>query len=470
MPIGSFRRIDPNTKQLDENPTNPVTLNNANYYGTNGGLLRPIYVTNEVLGVKNSATGMYENPGWKVSFIFKLFDKNGKEVQYGSFYSQTNTEGYAVCYSNENSVFFDAVGFKVDYEEKPGEDGRTRKVYNPTQKTYKAQIIVVYERLNDEGEVDGLRVERSTYTDVILGTTTLPELGVKNVTSSAVLGALYQRGGSHFYYDNAENNGYYPYYYDAAMLFNWDEYNSLNRYMGYYGASKAICYGHYETPDKNPDTWVQYHAGSILTDAEVESLNSSNETLTNGAIEYNGTNNWSALAIEHNQVPMLIHYVHGSNAPLASTEEAVSNIKFDVTLTAEYPIVYRADGDPAHFIAAEDPSTYSLSLGSSAMDVMTVPTELTDMYVNTTSVTTGVEGILTNAAGGVVLYPNPVGSTFTLQAPMAMGEVKIFTMDGQLVKVVKDINDTMVSINVDELPQGMYIVNTLGVAKMMIKK
>ena len=174
MPIGSFRRIDPNTKQLDETPTNPVTLNNANYYGTNGGLLRPIYVTNEVLGVKNSATGMYENPGWKVSYVVKLFDENGKEIHYESFNSQTNTEGYAVCYSNENSVFFDAIGFKVDYEEKTGEDGRTRKVYNPTQKTYKAQIIVVYERLNDEGEVDGMKVERSTYTDVILGTTTLP--------------------------------------------------------------------------------------------------------------------------------------------------------------------------------------------------------------------------------------------------------------------------------------------------------
>ena len=469
MPIGSFRRIDPNTKQLDENPTNPVTLNNANYYGTNGGLLRPIQVTNEVLGVKNSATGMYENPGWKVSYVVKLFDKNGDEVQYGHFYSQTNTEGYAVCYSNENSVFFDAVGFKVDYEEKPGEDGRTRKVYNPTQKTYKAQINVVYERLNDEGEVDGLKVERSTYTDVILGTTTLPELGVKNATNSTMLGALYQRSGSHFYYNNSTDEGYYPFYYDAAMLFNWDEYSSLNRYMGYYGASKAVCYGHYENPEHNPNTWVQYHAGSILTNNQVNSLNGSNAALTNGTIGYDGTNNWSALAIQNNQVPMLVHYVHGSNTPLASTEEAVSNIKFDVTLTAEYPIVYRADGTLAHFIAAEEPSTYSLALGSSAMNVMTVPTELTDMYVTSTSVTTGVEGIITNACGGWQLYPNPVGSFVTIEAPMLINDVKIFSMDGQLVKVVKGVKDTTVKINVEELPQGVYIVNTLGVAKMMIK-
>ena len=107
---------------------------------------------------------------------------------------------------------------------------------------------------------------------------------------------------------------------------------------------------------------------------------------------------------------------------------------------------------------------------TTTMNVVSVPKALSHFNVDHTTTVTGVEGILTNAAGGVKLYPNPVGSVFTLQAPMAMGEVKIFTMDGQLVKVVKDINDTMVSINVDELPQGMYIVNTLGVAKMMIKE
>ena len=477
MPIGSFRRIDPNTKQLDENPTNPVTLNNANYYGTNGGLLRPIHVTNEVLGVKNSATGMYENPGWKVSYVVKLFDVNGKEIQYEAFNSQTNTEGYAVCYSNENSVFFDVIGFKVDYEEKTGEDGRTRKVYNPTQKTYKAQIIVVYERLNDEGEVDGMKVERSTYTDVILGTTTLPGLDVESTSGSAVLGALYERKGSHFYYNGLNDEGYYPYYYDAAMLFNWSEINQLNRYMGYYGATNTTCYGHYENPEHNPNTWVQYHAGSVLPDSEVDLLNQTNAALIGGGIGYDGTNNWSALAIEKSQVPMMIHYVHGGNTSLVtndasatSNEIAVSEVKFDVTLTAEYPIVYRADDKPAYFKPAEDPSTYSLALGSSAMNVMTVPSSLSDMYVTSTTVTTGVEGILTEVCGGVKLYPNPVGSTFTLEAPMVMNEVRIYSMDGQLVRGIKGVDTNKATINVNDLPQGVYVVQTLGVAQMMIKR
>ena len=471
MPMGSFRRIDPNTKELDATPTNPVTLDKVNYYGTKGGALSPILVTDEVLGTLN-ANGEYENNGWRVGYYLKIYDseENEKGLKLGDCNFQVDEGGWAAVYSNINNVMCDIIGLKVDCKTEKGEDGRDRKIYNPIPKTYKVEVILEYYRDKD-GDNDfrnDLKVIRTTYTDLITGTTTLPELGVKNATNSTVLGALYQRSGSHFYYNSSTDEGYYPFYYDAAMLFNWDEYSSLNRYMGYYGVSKATtCYGHYENPEHNPNTWVQYHAGSILTNDQVNSLNGSNAALTNGTIGYDGTNNWSALAIQNNQVPMLIHYVHGSNTPLASTEEAVSNIKFDVTLTAEYPVMSYSDDSFGSMCYAEDPETYSYA--GSDMNVMTVPTKLSDIYVNSTSVTTGVEGILTNACGGWQLYPNPVGSFVTIEAPMLINDVKIFSMDGQLVKVVKGVKDTTVKINVEELPQGVYIVNTLGVAKMMIK-
>ena len=467
MPIGSFRRIDPSTNVLDENPSNPVTLNNANYYGTKGSTLKPVFVTEEVLGKLNN--GVYENAGWAVAYGIYIYDENGNEFAKMQLEDQLKSAEYAACYSNINDVICDAIGLKVDYKEETGEDGRTRKVYNPTSKTYTAKVDVAYRRLNAEGNRDGLEVIKTTEAKLVIGSTSLPELGVSKANNSTVTGALYQRGGSHFYYDNATSNGYYPYYYDAAMLFDWGEYNSLNRYMGYYGASKAICYGHYENVEHNPDAWVQYHAGSILTDDEVTSLNSSNAALTDGAIGYDGSNNWSAQAIKNNKVPMLVHYVYGANAPLTSDETAVSEIKFDVTLTAEYPIV-NYTGLNAGFMVAENPETYDIPLEGGTMNVMTVPTPLSNMYVNNTTVTTGVEGIITNACGGWQLYPNPVGSAFTLHAPMIIGDVQIFSMDGQLVKVVKDVKDTTVKINVDELPQGVYIVTTLGVAKMMIKQ
>lgn len=471
MPIGSFRRIDPDTKKLDENPSNPVTLNNANYYGTNRSALLPVYVTDEVLGTKNAETGVYENAGWSVAYGIYITDENGKNFVQAQLQDQSYSKDYAACYSNVENVICDVIGMKVDYnDENKGEDGRIRKVYNPTQKTYKAKVEVAYRRMKDK-----LEVKKTTYTDIVIGSTSLPALGVQQTTQNAVLGALYERSNSHFYYNNANDEGYYPYYYDAAILFNWDGYDLLNRYMGYYGATTTTCYGHYENKEHNPNTWVQYHAGSVLPDSEIDLLNKSNAALTNGGIGYDGTNNWSALAIENNQVPMMIHYVHGGNTSLvtnavspASTETAVSDVKFDVTLTAEYPIVNYTTRN-AGIMIAEDPDSYDIPLGSGAMNVMTVPTELTDMYVTSSTVTTGVEGILTEACGGVKLYPNPVGSTFTLEAPMNMNEVKIFSMDGQLVMVVKDVNVAKATINVDNLPKGVYIVNTLGVAQMMIK-
>lgn len=473
MPIGSFRRIDPETNALDETPSNPVTINNANYYGTHGSVLKPVFVTNEVLGTLN-ASGEYEDACWKVAYGIYLYDENGSSFQQVQLYDQLYSTDFAACYSNVADVICDAIGLKVDFTEVEGEDGRTRKIYNPTQKTYKAKVEVTYRRISDDGVNTDMEIKKTTYTDLVIGSTTLPELGVETAAQSTVKGALYQRSGSHFYYNNAESEGYYPYYYDAAMLFEWDEYTTLNRYMGYYGESTAMCYGHYETDNdgnRNPDEWVQYHAGSILTDGEVASLANENgiTALNGGAIGYNSTtDNWSALAITNSQVPMNIHYVHGSNTALNGAD-AIAAVKFNVTLTAEYPIVNYTVRN-AGFMIAEDPATYDIPLSVGAMDVMTVPTELTDMYMSQSSITTGVGGILTNACGGVQLYPNPVESAFTLRAPMALGEVKIFAADGQLVKVVKEISGTMVSINVEDLPQGVYIVNTLGVAQIMIKK
>lgn len=473
MPMGSFRRIDPETDALDETPSNPVTLNNANYYGTRGSVFKPVYVTNEVLGSLNTS-GEYENAGWRVAYGVYIYDEDGNNFQQMQLQDQLYSAAYAACYSNEADVVCDVIGLKVDFTEVEGEDGRTRKIYNPTQKTYKAKVEVAYRRISDDGVNIDMEIKKTTYTDLIIGSTTLPELGVKTATNSAVKGALYQRNGTHFYYESAENEGYYPYYYDAAMLFNWDEYTTLNRYMGYYGASTAMCYGHYETDEdgnRNPDEWVQYHAGTILTDGEVASLTNESgiSALDGGAIGYNSTtDNWSALAIASNQVPMNIHYVHGSNTALNGAD-AIATVKFNVTLTAEYPIVNYA-GINAGFMVAEDPATYDIPVENGTMNVMTVPTKLTDMYMSQSSITTGVKGILTNALGGVQLYPNPVGSVLTLRAPMVLGEVKIFAADGQLVKVVKEISDTMASINVADLPQGVYIVHTLGVAQIMIKK
>jgi hypothetical protein len=73
------------------------------------------------------------------------------------------------------------------------------------------------------------------------------------------------------------------------------------------------------------------------------------------------------------------------------------------------------------------------------------------------------------AKGTLRLYPNPANSVVTLQAPMTITDVKIFTVDGQLMKEF-EADDTKVKINVSDLPTGVYIVHAAGATTRMIKK
>lgn len=474
QPMGAFRRVNSETGKVEL--TNPVTLDNANYYGTNGGAITPLFVTDDVLGTFNNDTKLYENYGWVIDYSLFIYDVNGNQVQRAEFYGQDNKDGYAVCYSNTQNVTCDAIGLPVPYKEDDAEDGRMRKVYDPTQGGYTTKLVVEYTRVSD-----GLAFSKEANGTLDLGISTLPELDVYENDNSVVPGSLYPRPGTHYWWDGEYTEGYHDKYYDAAVMFSWESgYDELYRYLGYYAASKIICYGHYE--NEAATTWTKYLAGSVLTDSEIAGYNEAMNAL-DGGIGYGSTvndevqTNWSALAIANNKLPMSIHYVHGSNELL--TNSAAADVKFDVVLTAEYPVVmsgesvsssYPDETNICDIIAAEDPGTYEIKGAERYMHVMTVPTPLSNMYVTSASVTTGVEGILTEACGGVRLYPNPVGSTLTLQAPMALGKVRIFSADGQLMKVVDDCDDAIVKVNVEELPKGVYVVHVLGVAKIMIKE
>ena len=82
--------------------------------------------------------------------------------------------------------------------------------------------------------------------------------------------------------------------------------------------------------------------------------------------------------------------------------------------------------------------------------------------------TTGVENVGTGN-GALRLYPNPANSVVTLQAPITITDVKIFTVDGQLMKEF-DADDTKVKINVSDLPTGVYIVHAAGSTTRLIKR
>ncbi|MBR3765702.1 MAG: T9SS type A sorting domain-containing protein, partial [Muribaculaceae bacterium] len=457
--------------------TNKVTLMSANTFGTKMSVINPLYVTNEVL------------QNWNIQYTYHIL-KNDAEVATPIVLAASNEEGGAGIYSNSATVVADVLGLpilKTDWDthtvldlndaEKATNDNLVKQNYNSAtaNDVYKTKVDVSYTRKTNA--VTASKTDGPTSTITMPTESPFKELNIDYGTS---LGALFQRTSSHFDMDAPESNGhYYPYYYDAAIQFIWGDYtDNLNKYIGFHAVSGIDCVGHYENASST--TWTQYYAGSVLSDTYVAEYN---KTLKNSgvdefmaAIGYDGTNgtDWSALASEKRTLPMNIHYVWGGDTWLASDDETGrKGINMSALVSADYPVIEGITLKVNQYVDGKNYSmiseTATFAEPTTTMNVVSVPKALPHFTVDHTTTVTGIEGIITNACGGWQLYPNPVGSEFTLQAPMTIGNVQIFTMDGQLVKVVKDVKDTTVKINVDELPQGVYIVNTLGVAKMMIK-
>ena len=245
------------------------------------------------------------------------------------------------------------------------------------------------------------------------------------------------------------------------------------------------CVGHYVTDSEGnrSDTWIPYYAPSVVTDYYVDQINA---TLNKGGnanpnpegkslrlekIGYDGTakTNWSKLAADACSLPMEVHYVWAGNRDLTNSDEDRKSMMMPILLTADYPIfeglVFMYD----EYVDSENYSVVDfINSGSKTMKVISSSNK-NSVYADYVANTTGVEDIVSNVCCDVKLYPNPVESLFTLQAPTTLGEVRIFTIDGQLVKVVGNCTDSTTTINVAELPQGVYIVSTLGKLMKIIK-
>ncbi|MBE6317759.1 MAG: T9SS type A sorting domain-containing protein [Bacteroidales bacterium] len=459
FPIGTFR------KKGSTEATDPVSMENANYVGTMGGKMSPLFVTDEVMGTPNAENTKYENTEWEIAYSFHLENPDSSFYYKQDLYGQIGT-GFQY-YSNENTINVDYGCLPVGYDLVSAGDGRYRKVYNAakTPKNYKAYVTVAYRR----GELEV--IDTSAIEEFVVNLAN-PFPGLNNVQSTS---ALFYQGETHY---DATFSGYYKHYYNAAIQWQWGYTDDLNKYIGYHATSKFNCVGHDEMVTDESGSymaWVPYYPGSVLTDAQVSTLNTRYKGELLRGLYGEDEGDWSTLASSKNTMPMNVHYVYASTEPL--TQSNFSQATMDIELTTEYPLIVSKDAIPeaksadsakyrvGNLYINESHEAYSYN----TMDVITVATPYIGYQANN-FVTTGIEGILVDALGGVKIYPNPVDGEFKLQAPMTISNVKIFSVDGQLVKEVNPEADTTVTINVEDLPEGLYIVNTLGMSKIMIKK
>lgn len=472
-PMGTFRKVGD-----IENPTNPVAITRANYIGSIGAMLQPLAVTDDIIGTRN-ANGVYENATWNIAYTFKLYEKNGEEwtlIREAQKYDQQSTDANVnSLYSNTSGLSFDITGMPVGADEEASPDGRKRLVYNPQKnKEYKLVVETNYRRYINGEHVHAVGVSENLIT-------INPTFAAPSINATKSPGYLFMETTTHWDNNckdengNYINGGYYKYFYDAAVDIAWNDFNdNLVRYMGYHATPKFECVGH---PDGSSSEWTPYYAASLLTDEQVDIYNtrkatSSGDVLTK--LGYTGTEDWSALATEENHLPLKVHYVWAGNDKIANK----GNAEFGFELSANYPIVsvetpeFKINEYPqsgAYEFALVNPLSRSTS-GYELQMITTVNKEYKTLVMDgiIETPTTGVEDV-GEGNGALRLYPNPANSVVTLQAPITITDVKIFSVDGQLLKEF-DADDTKVKINVSDLPTGVYIVHAAGSTTRLIKR
>lgn len=466
-PMGTFRKVGD-----IENPTNPVAITRANYIGSLGAMLQPLAVTDDIMGTRN-ANGVYENATWNIAYTFKLYEKNGEEwtlIREAQKYDQQSTDANVnSLYSNTSGLSFDITGMPVGADEVASPDGRKRLVYNPQKnKEYKLVVETNYRRYINGEQVHAVGVSENLIT-------INPTFAAPSINATKSPGFLFMETTTHWDENCTTNSGYYKYYYDAAVDIAWNDFNdNLVRYMGYHATPKFECVGH---PDGSSSEWTPYYAASLLTDEQVDIYNTrkgnSNELVLT-KLGYSGKEDWSTMATEENHIPLKVHYVWAGNDKIADTGDA----EFGFELSANYPIVsvetpeFKINEYPqsgAYEFALVNPLSRSTS-GYELQMITSVNKEYKTLVMDgiIETPTTGVENVGTGN-GALRLYPNPANSVVTLQAPITITDVKIFTVDGQLMKEF-DADDTKVKINVSDLPTGVYIVHAAGSTTRLIKR
>ena len=476
-PMGVFRKVGDT-----ENATNPISMTKANIIGTAGAMIEPLALTDEVLGY-NPETGKYDVNVYRLSYSFDIYKLNSETNQWDliSYYPCDHQGNVSDLYSNTQKRSVDILNFDVDYKEEIGLDGRTRYVYD-SEKTpiYKVASIVNYDYLPNGEGTD----YRSFYEKEIV---IKPNFAAPEIVATSSPGYLFLENSIHWDVNckddegNYINEGYYKWYYDAAMDIHWNDFeDDLVRNIGFHATPKIDCVGHYvkDADGKLSSTWIPYHAASVLTDKEVARYNTglgeNNAPLV--PLGYDGTGDWSAIANEEHHIPLKVHYVWAGNDYIPSKADA----GFNFELTADYPIyIDRGYGKPAFVVNSYTGEPYNFAPVQTKARSSATGEEIFVISSAWSYNSLTMDGIITNTLTGVEdvcdgdgtlrLFPNPANSVVTLQAPITMTDVKIFSIDGQLVKEF-DANDTQVRLNVSDLNTGVYIVHAAGTSTRLIKK
>lgn len=136
---------------------------------------------------------------------------------------------------------------------------------------------------------------------------------------------------------------------------------------------------------------------------------------------------------------------------------------FEVSVSAESPMRTRRNAPGDKYNGYDQPEHEFMLM---AVPGQTVTSD--NLIVKETQ--TGVEDVIADSETAVTLSPNPVQSVTLLRGGRTLGDVSVFSLNGSCVKQLY-CDDTVMTLDVTDLPDGVYVVNTAaGQTKMIVKK
>lgn len=134
------------------------------------------------------------------------------------------------------------------------------------------------------------------------------------------------------------------------------------------------------------------------------------------------------------------------------------------------------DGHPDYTYPTEEdwqiPSnwTYTITAVYAANNSLLRNTTAVTLNAPDTMIETGVESVGGDAAASLNAFPIPATSTLTVQAPQGIESISIISAAGVEVKSVAGNGESMMSIAVDDLAAGYYMLRVNGLAPIKIVK
>jgi hypothetical protein len=207
----------------------------------------------------------------------------------------------------------------------------------------------------------------------------------------------------------------------------------------------------------NKISWTP--ANGVTTSGEV--------TLTVSDGDLSVTEKFTVAVTAVNDAPVIT-----STAPTTATEDIEYNYTISASDIDNATLTYSISGEPAGMTISGNKISWTPAKGITTSGEVTLTVSdgdlsVTEKFTVAVSVQEAIEAIEAKTKE-VYIYPNPTTEGFYINVGKIPTNIDIYTLNGKMVLCERVINKTFININ--HLPQGIYLIKVNAKTIKLVKK